>query len=469
MQSAVDIADRLELFVDRQMIDRLEGAELRLHEPQPLPRPENPLPISYTTVMREGGRYRATYRAYRPDYDRDRQDGNVGEITCYAESRDGHEWTFPELDVTDTVGPHGRNVILEETPFCHNLSPFLDTCPEADPAHRYKALAGTKHDMIVERIPGTRRAARARRLKAGHNEQPDARGGLHAFSSPDGIHWSKMRENPVIPHDEEKFGTAFDSQNVSFWSEVEGCYACYFRTKKTLHGKARTIWRTTSPDYIHWTEPVCMNPNLPGEHLYASNTHPYFRAPHIYIALPTRFMPARGSSTDILFMATRAGSASYERLFTEAFIRPGLDPDRWGNRANYVAQNVVPTGPAEMSIYHRDGHRYVLRTDGFVSVHTGADRGEMVTRPFTFAGDELVLNYSTSAAGSLQVEIQQANGSPVPGFRLEDCPEVVGDTIDEAVQWKGSPMLDALAGEPVRLRFSMIECDLYSFRFGGKR
>ena len=434
MEHVVDIGDRLELFVDRHLIDTLENAELRLHEPQPLPLARNPLPISYSTVIKDGDLFRAYYRDSRPGYGGPHHDGNDGEICCYAESRDGHEWTFPELDVTDAAGSHGRNAILAEPPYCHDFSPFLDNRPDVPEEQRYKALAGT---------------------------QP---GGLFAFSSPDGIRWRKMEEGPVITAE----GSAFDSQNVSFWSSVEGCYVSYFRTWTTSHGRLRTISRSTSDDYVHWTEAVPMNPNLPGEHLYTSNTHPYFRAPHIYLALPTRFMPDRGDSTDILFMATRAGSESYERLFTEALIRPGLDPARWGNRSNYVAQNVVPTGPAEMSIYHKNGHRYVLRTDGFVSVRAGAMQGEMVTVPLTFEGSSLVVNTSTSPAGSLQVEIQDGDGTPIPGLSAEDCPLIVGDSIEQVIQWEGNCSLEALAGKPVRLRFMMNECDLYSFQFRRK-
>ena len=41
-----------------------------------------------------------------------------------------------------------------------------------------------------------------------------------------------------------------------------------------------------------------MKPNLPGEHLYTNMTQAYGRAPHIYIALPTRFVPGRGDAPD---------------------------------------------------------------------------------------------------------------------------------------------------------------------------
>ena len=170
------------------------------------------------------------------------------------------------------------------------------------------------------------------------------------------------------------------------------------------------------------------------------------------------------NATDVLFMATRAGSTRYTRLFTEAFIRPGLGPAQWRNRSNYVAQNVVPTGPDEMSIYHRSGDRYTLRLDGFISFYTGAKRGELLTKPIVFPGSRLVLNLSTSAAGGVQVEIQGPDAKPVPGFALQDGEEIFGDDISRPVKWKGGD-LSAVAGQPVRVRFVMHECDLYSYRF----
>jgi hypothetical protein len=45
MAAAVDVADRLELFVTRHVIDKLDGVELRLHEPQPQPLPASRDPL----------------------------------------------------------------------------------------------------------------------------------------------------------------------------------------------------------------------------------------------------------------------------------------------------------------------------------------------------------------------------------------------------------------------------------------
>jgi hypothetical protein len=118
-----------------------------------------------------------------------------------------------------------------------------------------------------------------------------------------------------------------------------------------------------------------------------------------------------------------------------------------------------------MWIYTTPFRRFALRTDGFTSVHAGADAGEMVTRPLRFSGKALVVNYSTSAGGSLRVEIQDGQGKPLPGFALADCRNLVGDSIEQKVNWAKGSDVSALAGQTVRLRFVMQEADLYALQF----
>ena len=431
----MQIGSRLELFVDDALIEEIQGLAVTMHAPQPAPASPAAVRGHYVTVLKDGEMYRAYYRDYVAGYRGPYEAGSPGEITCYAESRDGHRWVFPNLGLHDVKGRDGYNAILAgQAPFSHNFCPFLDTRPGAPNHERYKALAGIYQD---------------------------GRGGLCAFASQDGIHWRQLGESAVITSERR----AFDSQNVAFWSDAEGCYVCYCRTWETPHGQLRTISRASSPDFIHWSPPEPMNPNVPGEHLYTSSTCPYFRAPHIYIALPTRFLSDRGGITDVMLMTSRGGTR-YDRPFMEAFIRPGLDPDRWGNRANYVAQNIVPSGPEEMSLYLApSGRRYTLRTDGFVSVQAGYREGEMVTRVLAFTGTELVLNYSTSAAGSVRVELQFPDGSAVPHYGLADCVPLIGDEIEGAVRWRHGKDLRMLSGQQVRVRYVLRDADIYSMRF----
>ena len=81
--------------------------------------------------------------------------------------------------------------------------------------------------------------------------------------------------------------------------------------------------------------------------------------------------------------------------------------------------------------------RLTLRLDGFASLNAPFDGGEMTTRPFTFSGERLEINFSTSAAGSIRVEVQDDDGRPMPGHGLDECREVIGDEIARSVRVGG--------------------------------
>lgn len=167
----------------------------------------------------------------------------------------------------------------------------------------------------------------------------------------------------------------------------------------------------------------------------------------------------------------------FRRTFLEAFIRPGLDARNWHERAIEAGQGLVPTGREEMSLYVVQNYRTdnvhirraVLRPDGFVSLHADYQAGEMTSRPLAYLGSRLVLNYSTSAAGSVRVEIQDASGKPLPGRDLASCKEIYGDNLERTVSWADGTGLETWAGKPVRLRFAMRDADLFAFQFRNPR
>ena len=366
-------------------------------------------------------------------------------FSCYAESTDGIRWTKPELGIIEFQGSKKNNIILAgKDKF--NLAPFKDANPDCKPDERYKAMTN------------------------GH-------GGMDAYKSPDGVHWSPMVEGHVITKG------AFDSQNLAFWDSCRGCYVEYHRG---FRDGIRDIMTGTSEDFIHWTDPEWIEyPNSPPQHLYTNAIKPYYRAPHILIGIPKRFVPNRRAAphqhsgvSDAVLITSRDG-LSFHR-WDEALIRPGLQPERWVNRNNYPAWGIVVTkaamadAPDELSIYTTEGYytgdscqlrRHTLRIDGFVSVRAPLAGGDMTTKPIVFDGKELVLNFATSAAGSLRVEIQDVHGKPVPGFTAAQCPEIFGDSIERVATWKSGFDVSALSGVPVRLRFLLKDADLYSIRF----
>lgn len=82
-----------------------------------------------------------------------------------------------------------------------------------------------------------------------------------------------------------------------------------------------------------------------------------------------------------------------------------------------------------------------------------------------FGGGRLRLNIDTGSAGTAFVELQDADGKPIPGFTLADCENLSGNFIDQAVYWKGRPDVSALAGCPVRIHIMLKRAKLYAFQF----
>jgi hypothetical protein len=157
----------------------------------------------------------------------------------------------------------------------------------------------------------------------------------------------------------------------------------------------------------------------------------------------------------------------------EGFIKPGIGLKNWVSRTNYPALNVVQTGATEMSVYVNQDyaqptahlHRYSLRLDGFASLEAPFKGGELLTKPFTFSGGNLYLNFATSAAGSIKIELTDENGIALEGFGLEDCREIIGNEIEKAVVWEKHKKLKKYCGQTVRLRIKIKDANLYSFQF----
>jgi hypothetical protein len=93
----------------------------------------------------------------------------------------------------------------------------------------------------------------------------------------------------------------------------------------------------------------------------------------------------------------------------------------------------------------------------------------MVTKALEFSGSELVLNYSTSAAGSVRVEMQSPEGNALSNYGLADCLPLVGDEIEGVVRWRHGRDLSILSGQQVRVRYVLRDADLYSMKFRGTR
>lgn len=479
--AAVDIGARRELLVDDFLIERREGAELRLHWPTPREvvfahdAPWEGSGCTFCTAFRDGKRVRIWYTGG----DLTREDGSTLNtrpiVYCYAESTDGIHFVKPELGLFEFQGSK-RNNIIWAAPHLDNFMVFKDLNPACRPGETYKAVSSG----VVNRQPV-----------------------LWALKSADGLRWSRLGDQPILTQG------AFDTLNVAFWDPLTRQYFCYIRgfhrgAEDAVEKDVRDIRVATSGDFLHWTVPELLRfPGAPDEALYTNNVQPYYRAPQLFLGFPTRYVnrpwspaflalpdpthrqqrmtlhPRYGTViTDGLFMTSRDGRTFHR--WGEAFLRPGIErKHNWLYGDCYQNCGLIetaaddPFAPPELSFYCIENHwktgsrtrRYTIRIDGFVSLHAPLAGGQMVTRPMVFAGRVLTINFSTSAAGSIRVELQNPDGRPIPGFTLADSYELFGDRLDRVVEWKRGCKLEQLAGKPVRLRFVLKDADLYSYQF----
>jgi hypothetical protein len=494
----LNIGSRRELFVDPYLIERFDGASLRLHPPQPqeialsCDAPWEGLAPGYPTVFQDGSCFRMYYRMMPAGGS---EDDDPRQMTGYAESRDGIHWKKPVLGLFEVDGSTANNVLWRGE-FSSNFMPVIDANPACPPAERYKAVAGNS-------------------VK-----------GLWLLVSDDGIHW-RERDNAPLALPAE----AFDSGNHIFWDTVAGCYRIYWRQYRWGHPRiqnGRDVRTAVSPDLKTWGEASWLDyePNRSGSpevdqtddftclwdnhQLYTSGILPYPRAPHILLGFPQRYcdrgwtvstdhLPDRAHRrrkadkgieggrptrlgtvvTDVLFMASRDGTSFY--VWPEAVVRPGPQrPGSWYYGGAWFALGMLqttsafPGAPDELSIYIQERfapetpgrlRRHTFRMDGFGSLNAPLTGGRAVTKPFTFDGDRLSINFSTSGGGRLRIGLQDDSGTDIPGFALDDCDLQYGDELDRVVSWKTQSDVGTLRGRPMRMVVELKDADLYSFVF----
>ena len=511
------IGSRRELFVEDDLIERLTGkAELRLQRPVPQEvviehdAPWEGSGCVYHSVFKDGDLYRMYYAGGQLTVTENGVNGSShGLFCCYAESKDGIHWTRPKLGLHEFEGSTANNIVMvservgDMKTVAGECAVFKDENPDAPADARYKAI------LAAGRLP------------------PDQRRGLIVYKSPDGLHWSPLSDKPIITDGAfDSQNLAFWDASQGHYRAYWRYFTKGGHDEKVWNPQGHRAIRTAiSQDFINWKDQADLRyVDSPSEQLYTNQIKPYHRAPHVLLGFPVRYVerghkdgpddearaPAspdhlkrwsaslralpelehrqwRAKSSErygralseTLFMASRDG-VTFKR-WNEGFLRPGPErPGTWNYGHQYMAWEPIETAsnlegaPNELSLYAVESYwtgnsdllrRYSLRLDGFVSASAPMSGGELITKPFTFTGKTLSLNFATSAAGRVQVELQDAAGKPIKGFSLGDCEELFGDTIDRPVIWTSQSDLAALTGKTVRIRFAIHDADLYAYQF----
>lgn len=314
-RSATPIGSRLELFEDNTLVESMFGVTLQLHRPTPaetaitFDAPWEGNGNHYVTVLKDGDLYRMYYRTVPGKVPASGEGWAL--YVAYAESRDGIRFTKPNLGLVEYNGSKANNIIygtgptpgpddvqrMKRSPWtlpAANFTPFIDTNPAAPPAERYKATGGIG-------------------------------AGLYALVSADGIRWTQKGESPIIAQEVRPTpNNLFDSQNSVFWDTVQKQYVAFLRDSYSLPGNGeftRATRRSVSKDFLNWSDPEWISyGSQPINQFYTNAITPYFRAPHIYLGFPMRFLLSRNaklpaeydalrgkSLTDSVFISSRDG------------------------------------------------------------------------------------------------------------------------------------------------------------------
>lgn len=480
-----NIGNRRELFWDDFLVEKdRTTARLTLHSPQrkelaiDLDKPWEGDACGYLQSVKVGDVYRIYYGAGMIAHDGLPSSGSI----CLLESRDFVHWERPVLGLRQYDGSDRNNILMSWAAgdYEDNFFVFEDTCKACREEERFKAI-GMRTDS-TKAFP--------------ENMQ------LWCYTSPDGLRFRrgwKMTDGGV------KNGGNFDTLNIAWWDEAKGRYVAYVRG---FHGRdgRRDIRYIESPDFKTWSEPRLLDFGGQDDYpLYTSCVSRYYRAPHILVGFPTRYVcrdrwtknfdllggdeNARRrrermkddkrfglATTDCVMMTSRDG-LRWNR-FDEAIFSPDLETE-----ANWVYGDCYPMvgmaetpcdygkGLSELSMYMCEGqwsgkstrmYRYTIRIDGFASYRAAYDPCDLTTKPFCFEGKKLSINFSTSARGYVFVELQDEYGKPIEGY--SSC-EIFGNSLDRTVYFGDSCDVSDLAGKPVRLHFKMSDADVFSFVF----
>ena len=413
------------------------------------------------------------YMYYKTTYTEKNADGSESKVNrfCLLESEDGLNWRRAELDITPIDGYPVNNIITGRYDYYDNLFFYYDINPDCPENERYKATYG---------------------------EWGNA---LFGYKSADGVHYEFHPEgdrkivypavfeehppkgdpgrNPALLMSTAESRCFFDSLNTCAYMSELGKYVALVRgfhtsTDDFPRGECpeeplRDVRCSESKDMESWTIPVLIDYGDESVHkcqVGGSSAIPYFRAPHIIFGMPgvcggkDEGRPFSGG----FFMSSRDG------MHWSIADVPLLPKNEDGGRPHVPCIGMMQTrslcdGKPVLSFYCRamgggmptELFRYEIRLDGFAEKRSEG-RGLLVTKPFTFDGNELEINFATRASGYIKLILRAEDESTIRSVNLS------GDEIGHVVNFTDGSVAD-FAGKTVVLEAEMSDASLYSFKF----
>ncbi len=449
-----DVGDRKQLLFDDAFFESHKGFWWRVCPPRKTgernlvaDKPwENFIINAWLTVMEDGGQYRMWYEAYDKTHPSDAQ-----ARYCYAESRDGIHWEKPVLGLETFAGSKDNNILFNGLGGRGNHGGTVFKDPNAPPAERYRFFYLSSDPAGKE-------------------------WGVYGGHSPDGLHWQRYDQGPVLK-------VSSDTQSVCFWDDRLSKYVGYCR----LWTPSRTIGRSETTDFLNFPPAVevlgCDDADPADTDMYNSAAIKYPYAANAYFIFTSTYHHT-ADNLDVQLAVSRDG-VHWTRPERKPFI-PNGPPGSMDDATIYCGVGLLRQGDELWMYYHASRARHnqvepqwigsegvytraVLRLDRYVALDASAMPAEFTTHPLTFTGSRFEVNADVRPGGSVRFELQDAAGKPIPGRTLDDCTPVAGDSLRHVVTWKSGADLTALAGKPTRVHCVAKDASLYAFQFARPR
>jgi len=433
------------LFLTDEHVDRMENLRRVLHQPvkypgSPVLKPERPWETAfihhYGTMLHdeEQGLFRYWHLA-APRIEPGQTvtvDGQPHEkwgCFAYATSEDGIHWKRPSLGQVSFEGSRDNNIL--DLRGWEGLA-ILHEPKDPDPNRRYKAF----YQM----------------------------NGMSVAFSPDGVHWTPYSGNPILP-------CGSDTGHYVVRDPRTNLYVAFGR-----FGFGRKIARTTSSDFVAWSEPQLVL--QPDEHERSGPwpaTQFYGMTVDLYEGLYLGGLWVYREGTDGRIdtqLAVSQDGIHWERVADRATFLPLGPEGAWDDGMIRPAARFITRGDLIYIFYgmvnapHQGPNvanlvrKYPgalglakLRRDGFVSLDADDELGTLVTKPVTLGTRALHLNVEVRPGGEASVLVSGVRSRPIHG-----------DHTDVCVQWPEG-VWQALDGRTMSLRVEMRRARLFSFWF----
>ncbi len=445
-----------QLFVDDYLIAAAEKLKRTVH--QAVKHPDNPIVVGdkawegagpvFPIVRRDAnsGRFRMWYSG-AGSYTLP-SGVSVRFPTLYAESDDGVQWEKPALGLHPYADETANNIVIPGG----NLYGLHIDADEPDPARRYKGIVW-------------------------HEPQYVPREGYYLYTSPDGIHWNRAREQPLALslHGYTMPQSGIGDTSIFRWDRRLRKYVG--DVKFVLPGKMRCRGTMESDDLVHWTRPrMTVYPDAvddPDSQIYAQLSFCYESMWLGFLRVMHTDRTKGYKQTTVELTASRDGRHWYRVGGREEILPLGAE-------AEWDTDYHEPSWPPllvddELWIYYRscklrrdETRRYALglakmRRDGFVSIGAGEEPGTLTTRPLSFAGKSLWINAEVAADGWIRAAVVNAEGDAVAEQSLDDCVGVTRGSLAARMTWKHTDLVECPAEGHLRLRFQLRRAKLYAF------